>query len=134
MPIFRFLDPTSARVVSLYRQNGTGGAIGLGYGGSHFSTNGTLPLNTWGTLALHVITNGTSSTVEVRLIEEVRCEIGTLHRSSASTAMQYPGDGPPSSNLGGGAMIQSTSLAQTSVPLRWNPRHAAPNEHEPHRA
>jgi hypothetical protein len=67
VPFFRFLDPTSARLVSVYRQNGTSGSIGVGYGGSYFSTTGSLPLSTWGTVALHVITAGTSSTVEVRL-------------------------------------------------------------------
>jgi concanavalin A-like lectin/glucanase superfamily protein/predicted actin-binding protein len=67
VPFFRFLDPTSARIVSLYRQNGTKGSIGLGYGGVNYSTTGTLALNTWATLSLHVITAGTSSTVQVRL-------------------------------------------------------------------
>jgi hypothetical protein len=67
VPFFRFLDPSSARIVSVYRQNGTSGSIGLGYGGSYFSTTGSLPLNTWATIALHVITNGPSSTAEVRL-------------------------------------------------------------------
>jgi len=67
VPFFRFLDPSSARIVSVYRQNGTSGSIGLGYGGSYFSTTGSLPLSTWATIALHVITNGPSSTVEVRL-------------------------------------------------------------------
>jgi concanavalin A-like lectin/glucanase superfamily protein len=67
VPFFRLLDPNSARILSLYRQNGTSGSIGLGYAGSYFSTSGSLPLNTWGTIALHVITGGTSSTVEVRL-------------------------------------------------------------------
>ena len=67
VPFFRFLDPSSARIISLYRQNGTSGSIGVGYGGSYFSTTGSLPLNTWATIALHVITNGTTSTVEVRL-------------------------------------------------------------------
>jgi hypothetical protein len=67
VPFFRFLDPNSTRVVSIYRQNGTSGAIGVTYGGSHFSTSGRLPLNTWGTIALHVIANGASSTVEARL-------------------------------------------------------------------
>ena len=71
VPFFRFLDPSSARIVSVYRQNGTSGSIGLGYGGSYFSTTGSLPLNTWATIALHVITNGPSSTVEV-------CMNGTL--------------------------------------------------------
>jgi PKD repeat protein len=67
VPFFRLLDPSSVRVVTLYRQNATGGQIWVGYAGGHFSTTGTLPLNTWGSLSLHVITNGTSSTVEVRL-------------------------------------------------------------------
>jgi hypothetical protein len=67
VPLFRLLDPTSARLVSVYRQNATGGAIGVTYGGSHFSTTGSLPLSTWGTIVLHVITAGTGSTVEVRL-------------------------------------------------------------------
>ena len=33
VPFFRFLDPTSARVVSIYRQNGTFGRIYVNYGG-----------------------------------------------------------------------------------------------------
>jgi Concanavalin A-like lectin/glucanases superfamily len=67
VPFYRFLDPTSARIVNLYRQNGTKGSIGLGYGGVNYSTTGTMALNTWAALSLHVITAGTSSTVEVRL-------------------------------------------------------------------
>jgi hypothetical protein len=67
VPFFRFLDPTSTRLVSVYRQNGTRGSIGLAYGGAYHSTTGTLALNTWATIALHVITAGTTSTVEVRL-------------------------------------------------------------------
>ena len=47
VPFFRFLDPSSARIISLYRQNGTSGSIGVGYGGSYFSTTGSLPLNTF---------------------------------------------------------------------------------------
>jgi hypothetical protein len=67
VPFFRFLDPSSKRLVSVYRQNGTSGSIGVGVGSSHFSTSGSLGLATWGTIAMHVITNGTSSTIEVRL-------------------------------------------------------------------
>ena len=63
VPFFRLLDASSARIISVYRQNGTSGAVGLTYGGSHFSTSGTLPLNTWGTIAVHVA----GSTVEVDL-------------------------------------------------------------------
>jgi hypothetical protein len=67
VPFFRVLDPSAARLVSVYRQNGTSGAIGVGYAGAHFATSGSLPLNTWATVALHVITAGSGSTVEVRL-------------------------------------------------------------------
>jgi Concanavalin A-like lectin/glucanases superfamily len=67
VPFFRLLDPTSARVVSLYRQNNTSGSIGLNYGGAYFSSMGALALNTWATIALHVIPNGASSTIEVFL-------------------------------------------------------------------
>ena len=67
VPFFRFLDPTSARVVSIYRQNGASGKIWVTYGGGFFQTTKSLPLNTWGTISLHVITNGAASTVEARL-------------------------------------------------------------------
>ena len=69
VPFFRFLDPTSARVVSVYRQNVTASKnIFVSYGGSFFQTTGSLPLDTWGKIELHVITNGAGgSTVEVRL-------------------------------------------------------------------
>ena len=43
VPFFRFFDASSARLVSVYRQNGTSGTIGLGYGGSYFSTSRSLP-------------------------------------------------------------------------------------------
>jgi hypothetical protein len=67
VPLFRFLDPSSARVVSVYRQNGTSGSIGVTYGGAHYSTTGSLAMNTWATVEMHVTTSGTTSTVEVRL-------------------------------------------------------------------
>ena len=67
VPFFRFLDPSASRLVSVYRQNGSG-AIGLTFpNGTHGSTAAKLPLDTWATVALHVIINGASSTVEVRL-------------------------------------------------------------------
>jgi hypothetical protein len=67
VPFFRFLDPTSKRLVSIYRQNASSGSIYVGVGSSHFSTGARLPLNTWGAIAVHVITKGASSTIEVRL-------------------------------------------------------------------
>jgi hypothetical protein len=67
VPFFRFLDASAHRIISVYRQNGTSGSIGVGYASSYFSTSGSVALNTWVTIALHVVINGTSSTVEVRL-------------------------------------------------------------------
>jgi hypothetical protein len=67
VPFFRFLDPSSGRVVSVYRQNATG-AIGLTFAnGTRATTSGKLALGTWANVAMHVITNGAASTVEVRL-------------------------------------------------------------------
>ena len=67
VPFFRFLDPSGTRIVSLYRQNGTTGTIGLTYGGLHPATTGKLALNTWATLSVHLTTSGTGGTVTVTL-------------------------------------------------------------------
>ena len=67
IPFFRLLDPSGARVVSIYRQNGSAGTIGLGYQGANFTSTGKLALGAWATVSIHVVTNGTSSTVEARL-------------------------------------------------------------------
>jgi hypothetical protein len=37
------------------------------YGGSHAATSGSLPLDTWGNVSVHVLVAGTASTVEIRL-------------------------------------------------------------------
>ena len=86
VPFFRFFDASSVRLVSLYRQNGTSGSIGLGYGGSYFSTSGSLPLNTWATIALHVITNGASSTVEVSLNGSLIYQTGSASLGTAGVS------------------------------------------------
>jgi hypothetical protein len=66
VPFFRFYEPSSARLLSIYRQNGTSGSIGLTYGGTYYSTGATLALSTWAKIAVHVITAGSgASTVEV---------------------------------------------------------------------
>jgi hypothetical protein len=67
VPFFRLLDPSGARLVSVYRQNGTTGTIGAAIGSNHPNTTGQLALSTWANVSVHVITAGASSTVEVRL-------------------------------------------------------------------
>ena len=86
VPFFRFLDPSSNRIISLYRQNGTSGSIYVGYAGGHFATTGKLALNTWATLSLHVIVNGTASTVEVRLNGNVIYQVTNASLGSAGVS------------------------------------------------
>src|SRR3954465_1284448 len=63
VPFFRLLSASGTRLVSVYRQNGTTGVIGLTYGGGHFSTTGKLGLNTWGTIGVRL----TGSSIDVTL-------------------------------------------------------------------
>jgi hypothetical protein len=68
VPIFRLFDSAGTRIVSLFRQNASQDKVQVSYGGTIYVTTGRLPLNTWGTLELHVIVVGAgTSTVEVRL-------------------------------------------------------------------
>lgn len=110
MPFFRFLDPTSARVVSVYRNNGTRGSIGLTYGGAHFSTSGSLPMSTWGLIELHVITSGSSSTVEVRLN-------GTLIYSTTSASLGTAG--VSTVQLGNDTAAQAFSIVADTVNVQY---------------
>ncbi|MCV0403325.1 MAG: Ig-like domain-containing protein [Chloroflexi bacterium] len=68
VPILRLFDASGARVLSLYRQNGTSDQIWVWDASGYRATTGRLPLGTWGRLDLVVTAGGTgSSTVEVRL-------------------------------------------------------------------
>jgi hypothetical protein len=86
VPFFRFLDPSGTRIVSVYRQNGTTGTIGLTYEGSFHATTGTLALNTWATVSMHVITNGTASTITVNLNGTQIYQTGSASLGAAGTA------------------------------------------------
>jgi hypothetical protein len=86
VPFFRFYDPASTRLITVYRQNGTSGAISLGYGGTNYSTGATLALNTWATIAVHVITAGTGSTVEVSVNGTVRYRTTSASLGTAGVA------------------------------------------------
>lgn len=61
VPFIRLFDLAGTRLVSLYRQNQSGNKVQVGYGGGNFITTGTLALNTWGQLELHVITAGANT-------------------------------------------------------------------------
>jgi len=66
VPFFRFFTGGGTRIITLYRQN-VNGKVQVGFGGGNFVSSGTLALNTWANVQLHVIIAGTASTVEVRL-------------------------------------------------------------------
>ncbi len=111
VPFFRFLDPSSDRVVSVYRQNGAVGRIGLSYGSGHFTTFGSLPLDTWGRISLHVIANGVSSTVETRLNGAL------IYRSSASLGTA----GVSTVQIGNDTAAQAFTLVADSIDVRSAP-------------
>ncbi|MEX2552824.1 MAG: PQQ-binding-like beta-propeller repeat protein [Actinomycetota bacterium] len=68
VPIFRLFDSAGTRLVSFYRQNQDWDKLWLQHSGTYNSTTGTLPLNSWARVELHVIAGGAgASTVEARL-------------------------------------------------------------------
>jgi hypothetical protein len=68
VPILRFLDPSGAVVVSLFRQNQAGGRLWVQHSDSVYDmTSGTLALATWSRFDVHVVAAGeAASTIEVR--------------------------------------------------------------------
>jgi phage gp37-like protein len=68
VPILRLFDAAGARLVSLYRQNGTDNRVWVQHSGGFNATSGTLPLGRWARAEARVVTAGArDSTVEVRL-------------------------------------------------------------------
>ena len=90
---FRFFDPSGTRLLQVYRQNGTSGAIWVSYGGAFYSTTGTLALNTWATVSAHVTTNGAASTVAVMLDGRQIYQTSTANLGTAGiTTLQLGND------------------------------------------
>src|SRR3954451_21172802 len=106
VPFFRLLDPASARVVSVYRQNNGTGTIGLGYGGAYVTTTGKLALGTWAKIELHVITAGANSTIEVKVDGT---QVSSTTTASLGTA------GVQTIQVGNDTAAQAFSLAADDV-------------------
>lgn len=92
IPFLRLYDAAGTRLVSLYRQNQTGGKIYVAYNGIRPQTSATLALNTWARLSLRVVVNGSASTVEVRLNGAVVHLATTSLGSSGVAAVQVGND------------------------------------------
>ena len=67
VPLLRLLDPTGARVLSLYRQNQSGDAVRINDLAGGAATSGKLPLGAWGGFTLSLTVAGTSSTIDLKL-------------------------------------------------------------------
>src|SRR5436309_2785963 len=67
VPIFRFFDSAGTRLISPYRQNGTGG-LWVSHSGVRYSTGQVIALNTWNRLEVRsVVVSDGASTVQVWL-------------------------------------------------------------------
>jgi hypothetical protein len=126
VPFFRFLDPSGTRIVSVYRQNGTTGTIGLTYQGSFHATTGTLALNAWATVSMHVITNGAASTITVNLNGTQIYQSTSASLGTAGTATLQIGNDTAAQAFGivadtisvqsGSSTTTATAPANTSPP------------------
>jgi len=67
VPIIRLFNSSGTRLVSLYRQSASGNKIYVGYGGTNYLTSGLLPLSTWGTFQLRIVTGSGNATVQVSI-------------------------------------------------------------------
>jgi Concanavalin A-like lectin/glucanases superfamily len=86
VPFFRFFTSSGTRLVNVYRQNGTSGAIWVSYGGAYYSTTGTLALNTWASVSVHLVVNGAASSVTVTLNGQQIYQTTTANLGAAGIA------------------------------------------------
>jgi hypothetical protein len=110
VPLFRLFDPTSTRLVSVYRQNNAGGWIGVGYGGQFFTTKGKLALGTWGTVSVHVVVAGASSTVAITLNGNSVYQTTTANLGTAGVATMQIGNDTAKQ---AGSVVVDTVTAQS---------------------
>ena len=109
VPIFRLLDSAGNRVVNLYRQNQSGDAIWVWYGGTYYKTTGRLPLNTWGNLGVHITATGAATgTVEVFV------NGATVYQS---TAALLPATGIGSVQIGNNSASQTMAMVADNISI-----------------
>ncbi len=95
VPLLRLFDSSGNRVVSLYRQNATGGQVWVAYGGTYNKTSAVLPLGTWAHVSLRVVVNGGTSTVVVSLngttvFSTTSANLGTSPLSTVQIGNEIP--------------------------------------------
>lgn len=109
VPILRLYDPAGTRLFTLYRQNLATDSVYASWtsGGSTIRAgSGKIPLGTWQAVSVHVITNGSSSTVEVAID-------GTLVLQTSAAVLGTTGI--KSIQLGNDTAAQAFSLVADDV-------------------
>lgn len=112
VPLFRIFDASGVRLATVYRQNQAGDAIYVSWtsGGSTIRLQGGLvPLASWRNVELHVICNGASSTVELRID-------GTL--VSASSTASLGTSGVRTVQIGNDTSAQAFALVADDIVVR----------------
>jgi acid phosphatase len=113
VPLLRFYDSVGSRLVSVYRLNLSKNQLGVSFGGGFFTTTGTLPLNTWGQISLHVVSAAPgASTIEVKLN-------GTLiYRTTTATIgpSSQVQIGNETARQAGSAIADNVTVADTAAP------------------
>src|SRR5207245_4233 len=115
VPIFRLFDPSSTKVVSLYRQNGGAGGIWVWYDNTYNPTSASLPLNTWAQLQVHVVLTGAATgTVDVSMNG-----ISVYHSATATVSSA----GVSSVHIGNSTSSRSFTLVAHNIAVA----HGAPS-------
>jgi hypothetical protein len=113
VPFFRFFTSGGTRIISLFRQNGTG-KIRVTYGGSNFASSSTLALSTWANLQLHVVVAGATSTVEVLLNNALIYQTASASLGTTAAASVQIGNDTAAQ---AGTIVADTINVQTGGPL-----------------
>jgi hypothetical protein len=67
VPLLRFFNESSMRVVQLYRQNQSDNQVWVQHSGNFHATAGRLPLGSWAHIEMRLVVAGMSSQIQVRL-------------------------------------------------------------------
>jgi Concanavalin A-like lectin/glucanases superfamily len=106
VPLFRLLDASGTKIVSLYRQN-VSGRIEVSYAGAYNPSSVSLGLNTWAQVELHVIATGTATgTVDVAVNGT------TVYHSAAAT---LPAAGISSVQIGNNTASQTFAVVADNI-------------------
>ena len=110
VPIFRLLDATGARILTVARQNADLSKVRVKYGGAAFTSTGRMVLNAWAHFEARVVVAGTGvSTVEVWLD-------GALIHRTTTASLGY--EGVATIQIGNDTARQTFTLVADNITAR----------------